>query len=569
MAGKSASRGRHIARGIVLCVVLAVCVQAKMFGAKEGDQRPLGDFTQGGKLAGGSSGAHGSDPPAPGTLPLSAEIERLFKLFKRHVMSESEFTSAKAAVIAGVGGGHGFSPSPDALARTPAFARVPRISGSRTTRVHTGRARHHKDLLPLSSRDYLSLSLAIIGLMIAAGGGIGGGGILVPLYIMVMGFSPKFGIALSNITIFGGAIVNTVLNSSKRHPDADRPLVDWDLILVMEPPTIAGALIGSFVNKLMPELVLSVMLVLLLTFTARKTLYKGIKTYNKETADFERIERAASAGAAVSAKGAGGADVPVTAAEWGSANAGHSGEEARALKAILDEERTTSSAKVGTLIICFIGVLAANLGKGGGAFPSPLGLKCGSAGFWGVTFFAIAWCVLCTAYVRRKLVRKFHEKARINFTYAPGDIRWDEANTLKYPFICSFAGLFAGMFGIGGGIVKGPLMLEMGVHPQVASATSACMILYTAFTATISFRVFGLIKYDYATFLFCVGMVSTYIGQIAINKALKASGRPSYIVFSIGGVVALSAFFMGMQSIRSLTTSPNIWATSGACSSGA
>ena len=125
------------------------------------------------------------------------------------------------------------------------------------------------------------------------------------------------------------------------------------------------------------------------------------------------------------------------------------------------------------------------------------------------------------------------------------------------------------MFGIGGGIVKGPLMLEMGVHPQVASATSACMILYTAFTATISFRVFGLIKYDYATFLFCVGMVSTYIGQIAINKALKASGRPSYIVFSIGGVVALSAFFMGMQSIRSLTTSPNIWATSGACSSGA
>jgi 4-amino-4-deoxy-L-arabinose transferase-like glycosyltransferase len=32
---------------------------------------------------------------------------------------------------------------------------------------------------------------------------------------------------------------------------------------------------------------------------------------------------------------------------------------------------------------------------------------------------------------------------------------------------------------------------------------------------------------------------------------------------------ALSAFFMGMQSIRSLTTSPNIWATSGACSSGA
>ncbi len=35
-----------------------------------------------------------------------------------------------------------------------------------------------------------------------------------------------------------------VMNLSKRHPDADRPLVDWDLILVMEPLTMAGAVSG-------------------------------------------------------------------------------------------------------------------------------------------------------------------------------------------------------------------------------------------------------------------------------------------------------------------------------------
>ena len=34
-----------------------------------------------------------------------------------------------------------------------------------------------------------------------------------------------------------------------------------------------------------------------------------------------------------------------------------------------------------------------------------------------------------------------------------------------------------GMFGVGGGIVKGPLMLEMGVLPDVAAATSATMIM--------------------------------------------------------------------------------------------
>ena len=37
--------------------------------------------------------------------------------------------------------------------------------------------------------------------------------------------------------------------------------MDWDLILVMEPLTIAGALMGAFLNKLLPEALLVVSLV--------------------------------------------------------------------------------------------------------------------------------------------------------------------------------------------------------------------------------------------------------------------------------------------------------------------
>jgi hypothetical protein len=52
---------------------------------------------------------------------------------------------------------------------------------------------YHASLFPLTTADRLGFFLAIIGLMVAAGGGIGGGGILVPIYILVMGFSPKHG----------------------------------------------------------------------------------------------------------------------------------------------------------------------------------------------------------------------------------------------------------------------------------------------------------------------------------------------------------------------------------------
>ena len=54
-----------------------------------------------------------------------------------------------------------------------------------------------------------------------------------------------------------------------------------------------------------------------------------------------------------------------------------------------------------------------------------------------------------------------------------GDIAWDNRATIIYPLICIGAGLCAGMFGIGGGIVQVPLMLQMGVNPKVASASSA------------------------------------------------------------------------------------------------
>ena len=108
----------------------------------------------------------------------------------------------------------------------------------------------------------MGFAFAMLGLMIAAGGGIGGGGMLVPIYVLVLGFTPKFAIPLSNITVFGGAVTNYCMNLSKRHPDADRPLVDWDLILIMEPLTILGAVIGSYLNKLLPELLLTVLWVI-------------------------------------------------------------------------------------------------------------------------------------------------------------------------------------------------------------------------------------------------------------------------------------------------------------------
>ncbi|KAL3803860.1 hypothetical protein HJC23_004022 [Cyclotella cryptica] len=479
---------------------------------------------------------------------------------------------------------------------------------------------HHKPLLPLSPNDHLGFLLATLGLMIAAGGGIGGGGVLVPIYILIMGFTPKHAIPLSNITVFGGALANTVLNIRKRHPLADRPLVDWDLILVMEPLTIAGALIGAFFNKLLPEAMLVVSLVALLSFTSWTTLRKAVRMYRAESRVMAEAARRVRKDGTVESEltrlaremeeeeeeeeledstvglldAEGGGDV-------GEVENGTQGEEQQPqigddnnnafkdakeaeeddnastfstaaelqnkeiLSKILEEERHIPMKHVKVLALTFGVVIVINVMKGGGAFPSPLGIRCGSPSFWISNAIMLGWIIAVSIFARSYLVHRYEIKERVGYPYVEGDIRWDARATIVYPIVCTAAGLFAGMFGVGGGIVKGPLMLAMGVHPKVSSASSACMILFTSFSATTSFLVFGLLDMEYGLVCMALGFVSTLAGQIGLFYLMENFQRNSYIAFSIGGIVLLSAFLMTVQSLLSISEGGGPKPPSGLC----
>ena len=63
------------------------------------------------------------------------------------------------------------------------------------------------------------------------------------------GFATSAAVGLSNITILGGAISNLMFNAPRRHTLKEAPLIDWDLIMVMEPVTILGTILGGYLNK--------------------------------------------------------------------------------------------------------------------------------------------------------------------------------------------------------------------------------------------------------------------------------------------------------------------------------
>lgn len=75
------------------------------------------------------------------------------------------------------------------------------------------------------------------------------------------------------------------------------------------------------------------------------------------------------------------------------------------------------------------------------------------------------------------------------------------------------------------------------------------MVLYTSFMAMVSFMVLGLLAQDYAGFCLAIGFASTIVGQTVMAILMERYKRNSYIAYSIGIVVGLSAIAMSIESV--------------------
>ncbi|CAK8996477.1 unnamed protein product [Durusdinium trenchii] len=353
-------------------------------------------------------------------------------------------------------------------------------------------------------------------------------------FLQAYEFKPKHAIALSNFTILGGAIANTLANARRKHPQRpSEPLIDWDLILAMEPLTIFGAVFGSLLSKILPNFVLTSALVIILSLIGQRTLMKGCSMFREESrtlrpVEFELSDRVALAQAS---------DVQDYIEFQSDSELAHGARGSRL------------RCKIAALTLCFAGTCALTLLKGGGRMASPLGVECGSIGFWLLYFGAVPWVLAFALGFRQMLVSEFHQKLQQGYTFQPGEVRWDSRNTLLYPLLCAIAGLLAGLFGVGGGIVKGPLMLEMGIMPSVASASAAAMILYTSAAASASFLVFGLLHPLYGALFFFLGLICTALGQYVVGQWVHKQNRQSPIVLSIGTVILLSSVFVAINTV--------------------
>jgi len=121
-----------------------------------------------------------------------------------------------------------------------------------------------------------------------------------------------------------------------------------------------------------------------------------------------------------------------------------------------------------------------------------------------------------------------------NYPYVDGDIRWTKTEASKFIGISLVTGILAAMFGLGGGTLNSPVMLELGLLPAVVPSTSGLMILITSSIAIIQYFALGSARWDYMLWFAVVGFFGGVSGHLGIRYYVKKYHKQSLIVLLLG-----------------------------------
>jgi uncharacterized membrane protein YfcA len=61
----------------------------------------------------------------------------------------------------------------------------------------------------------------------------------------------------------------------------------------------------------------------------------------------------------------------------------------------------------------------------------------------------------------------------------PHDMQWTPMKLTKFMVLAIGAGVASGTLGAGGGTTMGPMLIMLGVHPQINAATSSFLVFLT------------------------------------------------------------------------------------------
>jgi len=384
---------------------------------------------------------------------------------------------------------------------------------------------------------------AFIFCALAVGGGVGGGALYMPIYVLVTG-DAHVAVPLAKVTTNGVGWSAFIFNMWMQHPHHSGPLIDYDVSLILEPLTLVGTIGGVILNVYSSTAVVLTLLVLVLTPTAWATLSKGLKQRQDARTCVDHASRG-SGEIELSEQAAPSRSLSMSSRESQNApNTPLAQTVSEQAQAILAEDMKQFPGHKILLMVLIWCAHAYGLYQAGG----PTGILCGGWYPKVIVSIVITFHILFTLSWRRYMLQR--QALRINLGIEHTCLySIDKRSTVVYPVLSGGAGICAGGLGIAGGLIKGPLMLQWGLAPQASTATAIYMIMFTSSSTILQYALLGRLRVAPAVTFWLVGFSGGLVGSKAVAHIMKKCGQQWQITVGLGLLIVLSGLCMSLVSL--------------------
>ncbi|KAL0321159.1 UNVERIFIED_CONTAM: Sulfite exporter TauE/SafE family protein 2 [Sesamum radiatum] len=331
--------------------------------------------------------------------------------------------------------------------------------------------------------------LSFIAAAISSAGGIGGGGLFIPILTIVAGLDLKLASSYSAFMVTGGSLANVACQMFAKR--GARPLIDYDIALLSEPCMLLGVSCGVICNLVFPEWLITIFFAIFLAFCTFKTCISGVLYWKLES---EEVRRNEFPGSELESK-----EPLLLSGEVGESKLG------------------IPWLKLGMLILIWFSFLVLYLFRGNRNEQGIIHIAACGTGYWMISSIQIPLAVIFTTWILH--CRKSPSTVQENGS----ETRNLSSDKLVFPVMALLAGVLGGVFGIGGG-----------------AATCSFMVLFSSSMSTIQYLLLGMEHIYGALTYAAICFIASLVGLTLVQRAIMKHGRASLIVFSVGTVMALS-----------------------------
>ncbi|KAL3825810.1 hypothetical protein ACJIZ3_021839 [Penstemon smallii] len=383
--------------------------------------------------------------------------------------------------------------------------------------------------LKFSWRVVLATVIGFLGSACGTVGGVGGGGIFVPMLTLLVGFDTKSAAAISKCMIMGASASSVWYNLRVQHPCREVPIIDYDLALLFQPMLMLGITFGVSLSVVFPYWLITVLIIILFLGTSSRSVFKAIGMWKNETIMKKAMEEQQSF--ANSCKDC------LIDTEYEPLNPKEEKTTLQIIRSNLNIKRFS------VLVLVWCGFLLLQIIKNE--------TKACSTWYWALNLLQLPVALAVFVYECVKLYKESKKRRNIENSeqLCEATIEWTATNLVFCSLCGILGGTVGGLLGSGGGFILGPLLLEIGVIPQVASATATFVMMFSSSLSVVEFYLLKRFPIPYGLYLMCVSILAGFWGQCVIRKLVTILRRASIIVFILSGVIFASALTMGLIGI--------------------